>query len=109
LKPIPDGSSFHNLCFVPLGKKTGIQVMNGVCEEDKGVPGEKDKIMELTMGFMNGDKKAIKEEKGKISFFPKLFGCFEGCCTCIPPHINKVKAKNQEKFDKSKEMFEKLY
>jgi len=84
--------------------------MNGVCEENKGVPGEKDKIATLTMAFFNGDKKALKEEKDKITkVFPFLFGCFEGSCTCIPPHINKVKAKNQAKFDKSKAMFEKLY
>jgi len=45
--------------------------MNGMCSESKNVPAEKDKIATLTMGYFNGDKKAMKEEKDKLSFFPK--------------------------------------
>jgi len=56
-KPIPDGASFHNLCFIPMGKKGGVMAMNGFVKFSDTVPGEKDKIMVETMGFFNGDKK----------------------------------------------------
>lgn len=83
--------------------------MNGMVKQDKDVPKSKDEIAEKTMGFFNGDKKLRKEDYKTAKDIKGFTGMMEGCCVCIPMHINKVKSKNVEKFNKSKVMFEKLY
>lgn len=82
-----------------MGKKGGVMAMNGMVSFSDTVPSEKDKIMVETMGFFNGDPKQIKDGNKKvIEDMPKMMGFLEGCCKCIPPHISKVKAKNEANF-----------
>lgn len=106
---IPSGPDFHNLCFIPLGKNGGVMAINGFVKFDKSVPAEKDKIIAKTMGFWNGDPKSVKEDSGTAKDIQGMTGYFSGNCVCLPMHIKKVKAKNIEKFNKNKAMFEKLY
>lgn len=91
---IPSGPEFHNLCFIPLGKNGGVMAINGFVKFDASVPGEKDKIIDKTMGFFNGDAKQRKLDYGTTKDIQGMTGMFEGCCVCLPMHIGKVKAKN---------------
>lgn len=55
------------------------------------------------------DPKSVKEDSGTAKDIQGMTGYFSGNCVCLPMHIKKVKAKNIEKFNKNKAMFEKLY
>lgn len=83
--------------------------INGMVKFDASVPSEKDKIIDKTMGFFHGDEKQRKVDYSTPGEIRGMTGCFSGCCVCLPVHINKVKQQNIDKFNKSKEMFEKLY
>ena len=62
------------------------------------------------MGFWNGDKRQRALDYGTTKDIQGMTGMFEsGGCGCLPMHINKVKQKNVDKFNKNKAMFEKLY
>lgn len=83
--------------------------INGFVKFDKTVPAEKDKIIAKTMGFFKGDTKYVKEDNATNKDIVGMTEFFSGNCVCLPVHINKIRAKNVEKFDKNKAMFEKFY
>lgn len=95
LLSMPD--QLHLMILIPLSKTHGIFKFNQHIESQgaKAIA-MKDDINANTMGSLANNPKFVQAEAKMAKDFGGFFDLAQGCCVCLPMHINKQKASNAE-------------